>query len=70
MNTKDPLFYKINKDVFFNTINFPDQNQLLNAVRLDWKRSDIWFNGEKQINYADFLEKATTQFPEYLDKWT
>lgn len=68
MNTKDPLFYKINKDVFFNTINFPDQNQLLNAVKLDWKRSDIWFNREKQVNYAEFLEKITTQFPEYLDK--
>ena len=68
MSTTEALFYKINKDVFFNTIKYPDQNQLLNAVRVDWKRSDIWFNGEKQLNYVEFLEKVTTKFPEYLDK--
>ena len=53
---REPLFYKLNKDVFFNTVKFKDSNSLLQAVKLDWKRIDIWLNGKKQISFVKFLE--------------
>lgn len=68
MDSKDPLFYKINKEVYYNTVTFKDQTSLLTAVKQDWDRIDIWFNGTKQTSYVGFLENITNNFPEYLDK--
>ena len=68
MNTKEALFYKINKEVYFNSVNFDDQTDLLKAVRQDLNRIEVWFNGERQKSYLKFLEKITNKFPDYIDK--
>lgn len=65
---REPLFYKLNKDVFFNTVKFKDSNSLLQAVKLDWKRIDIWLNGKKQISFLEFLEFINNNYPDYLEK--
>lgn len=63
-----PVFYKLNKEVFFNTVKFKDCNTLLKAVKLDWNRQDIWLNGRKQKSFVKFLEFINQSYPEYLEK--
>ena len=60
------IFFKLNKEVFFNTVNFKDNSALLNAVKNDWHRSTITLNGIKQTSYVNFLELLTREYTNYL----
>lgn len=62
------LFYKLNKEVFFNNIKFRDSNELINAVKTDWSRLNIYLNDKKPDSFHSFLEYITINYSDYLEK--
>ena len=62
--------FNISKDVYFASIKngFKSNIDLLNAVRQDFNRIDIFINKKKYTEYYEFLEYIKANFPEYLEK--
>lgn len=62
--------FNISKDVYFASIKngFKSNIDLLNAVRQDFNRIDIFINKKKYTEYYEFLEYIKTNFPQYLEK--
>jgi len=62
--------FTIAKDVYFTSIRngFATNLDLLNAVKVDFNRMDIFINNKKYNEYYIFLEYIKTYYPEYLEK--
>tara|TARA_B100000575_G_scaffold252443_1_gene220432 strand:+ start:8150 stop:8647 length:498 start_codon:yes stop_codon:yes gene_type:complete len=62
--------FNISKEVYFNSISsgFKDNIELLNAVKQDYNRIDIYINEKKIEKYHIFLEFIVTNFPDCLEK--
>jgi hypothetical protein len=62
------IYYKIDRTIFFNSVNFEDKNSLLNAVRQDWKRMEVTINKKTFKNYYDFLDIIDSKYSYYKEK--
>ena len=62
------IYYKIDRTIFFNSVNFEDKNSLLNAVRQDWKRMEVTINKKTFKNYYDFLNIIDSKYSYYKEK--
>ena len=62
--------FNISKDVYFSSIRngFATNVDLLNAVKIDFNRMDIFINNKKYNEYYIFLEYIKTNYPEYLER--
>ena len=62
--------FHISKDVFFKSIlnGFSDNLKLLNAVKNDFPRMDVFINGIKCNKYHIFLETINKNYKDYLKK--
>jgi hypothetical protein len=62
--------FNIAKDVYFNSIaaGFNNNIELLNAVKQDYHRIDIYINDKKIDEYYAFLEFIKTHYPDCLEK--
>tara|TARA_B110000971_G_C19993312_1_gene492980 strand:- start:219 stop:713 length:495 start_codon:yes stop_codon:yes gene_type:complete len=60
-------FYKIKKDLFFNSIKFRDKVSLIKAVKDDWERSLIIINNKHYDKFYDFLRVIKKCYPKYLE---
>ncbi len=62
--------FTISKDVYFNSImsGFDNNIDLLNAVKQDYNRIDIFINEKKIDHYYQFLEFIKLNFPNCLEK--
>lgn len=61
-------YYKIDRKVFFNSVNFEDKNSLINAVRNDWNRMEITINNKSFKTYVDFLNLIQTRYIDYKEE--
>ena len=61
-------YYKIDRKVFFNSVNFEDKNSLINAVRNDWKRMEITINNKSFNTYVEFLNLIQTKYRDYKEE--
>lgn len=61
-------YYKIDRKVFFNSVNFEDKNSLINAVRNDWKRMEITINNKSFKTYVEFLNLIQTKYRDYKEE--
>ena len=61
-------YYKIDRKVFFNSVNFEDKNSLINAVRNDWKRMQITINNKSFNTYVEFLNLIQTKYRDYKEE--
>ena len=57
--------YKLPKNLFYKNIEFKDKNKLINAVKLDWNRLDIYINNIKFEKYLHFLETVKNNYEDY-----
>ena len=50
--------FNISKEVYFKSISsgFKDNVQLLNAVKQDYPRTEIYINNKRMVEYHEFLE--------------
>ena len=62
--------FNISKDVYFTSIKqgFKTNIDLLNAVKTDFNRIDIYINNKKYNTYYEFLDYINKSFPEFLEK--
>ena len=60
-------FYKINKDLFFKSIQFKDKVSLVKAVKNDWERSSIIINNVHYEKFYDFLKVVKKDYSKYLE---
>lgn len=62
--------FTISKEVYFNSISsgFDNNIELLNAVKQDYNRIDIYINEKKIDKYYKFLEFIKMNFPNCLEK--
>tara|TARA_B110000967_G_scaffold205586_1_gene250431 strand:- start:215 stop:706 length:492 start_codon:yes stop_codon:yes gene_type:complete len=61
------IFYKISKNIFFDSIKFSDKISLIKAVKVDWVRSLILLNGRHHNNFHAFLNDVKTNYNDYLE---
>lgn len=62
--------FNISKEVYFNSISsgFKDNIALLNAVKTDYNRNEIYINNKLFPEYHEFLQYVKDFFPNLLDK--
>ena len=61
------IHFSISKNELFELINksFTDSIQLLEAVKKDFHRMSVFYNGNKEIDYIIFLQKIIN-YPDLL----
>lgn len=63
-------YFTINKNVYYDTIknSFKHQNELLEQVKLDFNRMDVYVNSDLCESYCQLLEFIKRDHEEYLEK--
>ena len=63
------MYFTISKHDYIKHIkeSFPDQNKLLDAVRLDCHRMTVTINGKLYDNYLDLIETVNKKYSGYID---
>jgi len=63
----ESVFYVIPKEEFLNNISYDDKSLLIQAVKKDWNRLNIFINNGKMIYYHNFLTLLKTKYKSFLE---
>jgi hypothetical protein len=63
----ESVFHLISKEEFFNTIDFDNKTLLIQAVKKDWNRLNIFINNVKTRHYHEFLLLLKAKYKNYLE---
>lgn len=63
----ESVFHVISKEEFFNEISYDDKSLLIQAVKKDWNRLNIFINNVKTIYYHEFLILLKTKYKDFLE---
>ena len=64
MNT---IFHVISKEDFINQLTYDDKSQLINAVKKDWNRINIYINKNKISDYHTYLTLIKRKYSDFLE---
>ena len=63
----ESAFHVIPKEEFLNEISYDDKTLLIQAVKKDWNRLNIFVNNVKMIYYHNFLTLLKTKYKSFLE---
>ena len=63
----ESVFHVISKEEFMDNISYEDKSQLIQAVKKDWNRLNIFINGEKRLRYHEFLILLKAKYKNFLE---
>ena len=63
----DSVFHVISKEEFMDNISYEDKSQLIQAVKKDWKRLNIYINNKKKLQYQEFLILLKVKYKHFLE---
>ena len=63
----ESVFHVISKDEFMDNISYEDKTQLIQAVKKDWNRMNIYINKKKKLQYQEFLILLKVKYKNFLE---
>ena len=63
----ESVFHVISKEEFMNNISYDDKSQLIQAVKKDWNRLNIFINEKKKVHYHEFLILLKAKYKNFLE---